>query len=132
MLEEMKPKNNENDLASRFLYETNKRHGTLMFDTIVASGKNATVLHYIENNQELKDNEMVLLDLGSSVNGYGADISRTYPINGSYTKRQKEVYNKVLDTFHTINKEAKPGVSLLDLNNRAKELLEKACRDLNL
>lgn len=132
MLDAMQPNNNENDMASRFLYETHKAHGTLMFDTIVASGKNATVLHYIENNQKLHDEDLVLLDLGSCVNGYGADISRTYPINGSYTERQKAIYNKVLETFNTINQEAKPGVSLLELNNRAKELLEKACQDLGL
>ena len=132
MLEEMKPNNNENDMASRFLYETNKRHGSLMFDTILASGKNATILHYIENNQTLKDTEMVLIDLGANVNHYGADISRTYPINGRYTPRQKEIYNHVLSVFHTINSEAKPGISLAQLNDRAKELLEIACQKLGL
>lgn len=132
MLQMMKPGANENDMAARFLYETNKAHGSLMFDTIMASGKNATILHYIENNQVLNDGDMVLVDLGSCVNGYGADISRTYPINGVYTDRQKEIYNHVLHCFNTINAEAKPGVSLLDLNNRAKELLESSCKELGL
>ena len=132
MLEELKVGNNENDMASRFLYETNKRHGNLMFDTIIASGKNATVLHYIENNQELKDGDMVLVDLGSCVNAYGADISRTYPINGKYTDRQKEVYEHVLETFHTVNAAARPGVSLRELNDLAKEKLAQACKDLGL
>lgn len=132
MLKEMKPGNNENDMASAFKYETERHMGSLMFDTIIASGKDATILHYIENNQELKDNEMVLVDLGSSLNGYGADISRTYPINGQYTARQKEVYNAVHSVFKAINKTAKPGMSLAQLNEYAKELLAKACVDLGL
>lgn len=132
MLGEMKPGNNENDMAARFLYEGNKQHGDLMFDTILASGKNATVLHYIENNQSLKDGEMVLADLGIRINGYGADISRTYPINGKYTDRQKEVYEVVLETFEAVNKAARPGVSIMDLNELAKEKLAQGCKDLGL
>ena len=99
MLEEMKPGGNETNMAARFLYEGQKQFGDLMFDTIVAGGKNATVLNYIENNQELNDGELVLLDLGIKVNHYGADISRTFPVNGKFTDRQKEVYQEVLNTF---------------------------------
>lgn len=132
MLEEMKPGGNERDLAARFLYEGQKKFGDLMFDTIVAGGENATVLHYIENNQELKDRELVLLDLGIRVNHYGADISRTFPINGKFTKRQKEVYQEVLATFKEINENIKPGVSLASLNAVAIESLGKACIRLGL
>lgn len=132
MVEEMKPGNNENDMAARFLYEGNRAHGDLMFDTIVASGKNATTLHYISNDQPLNDGELVLLDLGIRVNGYGADISRTFPINGKYTQRQRDVYQEVLNCFHAINEAIKPGVSILDLNELSKELLGKSCIKLGL
>ncbi|MEG0326851.1 MAG: Xaa-Pro aminopeptidase [Erysipelothrix sp.] len=132
MVEEMKPGNNENDMTARFLYEGNRAHGDLMFDTIVASGKNATTLHYISNDQPLNDGELVLLDLGIRVNGYGADISRTFPINGKYTQRQREVYQEVLNCFHAINEAIKPGVSILDLNELSKELLGKSCIKLGL
>lgn len=132
MLKEMKPNNNEADMAARFLYEGQKEHGSLMFDTIVAGGENATVLHYIENNQPLQDGELVLLDLGISVNNYGADISRTFPVNGTYSSRQKEVYNEVLKTFNLINENIKPGVSLKDLNDLAKDSLGEACIRLGL
>lgn len=132
LLEEMKPGNNENDLASRFQYEGAKQHGKLMFDTILASGKNATVLHYIQNNQLLHDGELVLLDLGISVNGYGADISRTFPINGKFTQRQKDIYNVVLDAFYAVSNAARPGVSLVDLNELAKEKLAQGCIELGL
>lgn len=117
---DMKPGNNENDLAAAFQYEGMKQGGDLMFDTIMASGANAVVLHYISNNAPLVDGEMILFDLGIRVNGYGGDISRTYPINGRFTDQQKEVYQAVLDCFHAINAAAKPGISLLDLNEIAK------------
>ena len=119
-LSELKPGNNENDLAALYQYSGMKQGGDLMFDTIMASGANAVVLHYVSNNAPLVDGELVLYDLGIRVNGYGADISRTYPINGKFTDRQKEVYQAVLDCFHAINKAAKPGVSLVDLNDLAK------------
>lgn len=132
MLHEMKPGNNENDMASKFLYEAHKHQGGLMFDTIIASGKEATVLHYIENNQELKDGELVLMDLGVCVNGYGADISLTYPVNGTYSPRQKEVYEVVLETYEAVIAAIRPGVSLLELNELAKEKLAQGCRTLGL
>lgn len=132
MLMEMKPGNNEKDMASKFLYEAHRLGDGLMFDTIVASGKNATVLHYIENDQPLQDGELVLLDLGVVKNGYGADISRTYPINGKFTDRQREVYQVVLDTFHKINDAAKPGVTLKELNDLAKKELASGCKSLGL
>lgn len=131
-LEEMKPGNNEKDIEARFHYEGAKRFGEPMFDTIVASGANATVLHYITNNQPLKDGELVLLDLGIKVNGYGADISRTFPINGKFTERQKEVYQVVLDTFHAVNEVIRPGISIKTLNDIAKEHLAEGCIQLGL
>ncbi|CAM3695579.1 aminopeptidase P family protein [Erysipelothrix urinaevulpis] len=132
MLKEMKPNGNEQDMAARFLYEGQKRNGSLMFDTIVAGGANATVLHYIENNQKLQDGDLVLVDLGICVNHYGADISRTFPINGQFTQRQKEVYSEVLNTFKYINDSVKPGISILELNNLAKVSLGEACIRLGL
>ncbi|QIK69001.1 M24 family metallopeptidase [Erysipelothrix sp. HDW6C] len=131
-LEMMKPGNNENDVAARFLYEGNKAHGELMFDTILAGGKNATVLHYVENNNELHDGDLLLFDLGIKVNGYGADISRTFPINGKFTERQREVYQVVLDTFHAVNEAIRPGISIVTLNDLAKEYLAEGCIRLGL
>ena len=131
-LSEMKPGNNEKDIESRFHYEGSKRFGEPMFDTIIASGANSTVLHYIKNDEPLKDNELVLFDLGIKVNGYGADISRTYPINGKFTDRQKEVYQVVLDTFHAVNEAIRPGISLKTLNDLAKEHLAEGCISLGL
>lgn len=131
-LSDMVPGANENDLAARFQYEGMKQGGDLMFDTIMASGANAVVLHYISNNAPLVDGEMILFDLGIRVNRYGADISRTYPINGVFTDRQKTVYQAVLDCFHAVNRAARPGISLLDLNELAKEHLANSLKKMGL
>lgn len=131
-LRDMAPGKNENDLAARFQYEGMKQGGDLMFDTIMASGANAVVLHYVSNNAPLVDGEMILFDLGIRVNRYGADISRTYPINGVFSDRQRMVYQAVLDCFHAINVAARPGVSLLDLNELAKEHLATSLKKMGL
>ncbi len=131
-LKDMKPGANENDLAARFQFEAMKQGGDLMFDTIMASGANAVVLHYVSNNAPLVDGELVLFDLGVRINRYGADISRTFPINGKFTDRQKMVYQAVLDCFHAVNKAARPGVSILDLQELAKEHLATSVKKMGL
>lgn len=131
-LEHMVPGHNENEVASRFLYEANKEFGTLTFDTICASGKNATVLHYIENNNTMEDGDLLLMDLGIKIGHYGADISRTFPVNGKFTQRQKDVYQVVLDTFYTINEAIRPGISIATLQEIAKESLGEGCVSLGL
>lgn len=102
------------------------------FDTIAASGKNATVLHYIKNNDHVKAGELILFDLGALHNNYAADISRTYPINGSFTDRQKELYSIVL----TVNKETidfvKPGITWKELNAFAKRRLIEETKRIGL
>ena len=86
------------------------------FDTIAAGGKRATVLHYHENDHELKDGELFLCDLGASYKNYCADISRTFPVNGRFTKRQKEIYELVLGAQKLVEENAKPGVTMGYLN----------------
>lgn len=87
------------------------------FPTIAASGKNATCLHYGENNCIAHDGDLILFDLGASVNMYCADISRTFPVNGKFTERQKQLYNIVLKGQQLVFEHAKPGVTTRDLNN---------------
>ncbi|BBE30288.1 Xaa-Pro aminopeptidase [Tepiditoga spiralis] len=102
------------------------------FHTITASGKNATVLHYSQNNCKAEDKTLVLLDLGAAYNHYSADISRTFPVNGKFTQRQKDVYNAVLKAQKEVEKNAKPGVTLIELNEIAKKVLSKECKSLGL
>lgn len=119
-----KPGVNERDLEATFDYHI-KMSGSSgrSFDTIVASGKNATVLHYVENNQKIQNGDMVLLDLGALSNQYAADISRTFPVSGKFTKRQAEFYQMVLDVNKETIKRVKPGIYVKELNDFARDAL---------
>ncbi|XFA99542.1 aminopeptidase P family protein [Candidatus Izemoplasma sp. B36] len=120
----VKPGMNERQLEALFEY-TIKMAGSsgVSFETISASGKNATILHYVDNNQEIKNNTLILNDLGALSNEYAADITRTYPANGKFTVRQKEIYSIVLHTNKEIIKMVKPGVTFKELNVKAYDLL---------
>ena len=104
----------------------------LAFATIAATGKNATTLHYVDNNCEIKDGDLILFDLGAQYEYYNADISRTFPANGKFTERQKEVYNAVLHVNEEIIKMIKPGVKYKDVNDKATDMLAEACIELGL
>ena len=102
------------------------------FSTICAAGKNATILHYEDNNQEAKDGDLILFDLGAEYDYYCSDISRTIPINGKFTDRQKQIYQIVLNAMKEVEKNTKPGLTLADLNNVAKKALAKGCMEIGL
>lgn len=107
----------EYELEACFDYEI-KRNGAKdkAFNTILAGGKNATVLHYNENNQKINDGDLVLLDLGASFGYYSADISRTFPICGKFSQRQKQLYNIVLEAQQKVIDAIKPGLPFKRLN----------------
>lgn len=93
------------------------------FNTIVASGNNACTLHYETNRDILKDGDLVLIDSGAELNGYNSDITRTVPVNGKFTKEQKEIYELVLKVQKDVIKKIKPGVKLTDLKTYTKNAL---------
>ncbi|MEG0133619.1 MAG: aminopeptidase P family protein [Clostridium sp.] len=111
-----------------------KRNGVrdFAFPTIAAAGKNATILHYVNNNTITKDGELMLLDLGAQYDYYNADISRTFPVNGRFTDRQKQIYSIVLKANEEVMKAVKPGVSTTDLQNIAKKILAEGCKEIGL
>ena len=113
----VKPGMNECEMEGAFDFALRKQgvreHA---FPSIVAGGVRATTLHYKENNQEVKDGELVLIDLGSANEHYCADISRTFPVNGKFTARQKEIYDLVLSAQDLIIEKAAPGMTLRELN----------------
>ncbi|MCI9069595.1 aminopeptidase P family protein [Clostridium sp.] len=123
----------EYELEAYFDFNCKLKGATdLAFTTIAAAGKNATTLHYIDNNAELKDNDLILFDLGAEYNCYNADISRTFPVNGKFTVRQKEVYNSVLKVNEEIIKSIKPGMRYKDINEKATDLIADECIKLGL
>lgn len=99
---------------------------------IIASGKNTCVLHYIENDKECKDGDLLLLDFGAEYACYSADMSRTIPVNGKFTKRQKECYNAVLNVFKMIQKLYVPGTTIDKINDEANKMMEIEMLNLGL
>ena len=104
----------------------------LGFTPIIASGQNATTLHYEDNNCEIGENDLVLLDVGAAYNNYSADISRTFPVSGKFTDRQKEVYTEVLSIQKQIIEMIKPGVTFLELNTETNKLISASLKKLGL
>ena len=109
---------NEMELEGAFMFSLMKNGcKKTAFSTILAGGKNATVLHYVDNNQVIKDNDLVLCDLGATYNNYCADITRTIPVNGKFTDRQKEIYNCVLKGQQLVIDNCVKGKTLRELND---------------
>ena len=102
------------------------------FKTIAASGKNASILHYNENNSEMKDGDLILFDLGAQWNYYNADVSRTFPVNGKFTDRQKELYQAVLDVNIAMIDMMKPGINMKEVNDAANDMIAEKCLALGL
>ena len=91
------------------------------YDSIIASGDRARTLHYIVNNQECKDGELILMDFGARYGNYCADLSRTVPVNGKFTKRQAEVYNACLHLHDYAKSLLKPGISIIEYTDKVGE-----------
>jgi len=102
------------------------------FEPIVASGKNALILHYIENHSICQDGDMVLMDFGAELNNYTADCSRTIPVNGKFSKRQMELYGATLRVFKQAVKMMKPGVIMADFHQEVGSLWEEEHLKLGL
>lgn len=102
------------------------------FPTIAGSGKNGTMLHYETNRDVCKDGSLLLTDLGVRTEGYCSDITRTYPVSGKYTERQKQVYSIVLEANKAVIAAAKPGMTTGELNDVCKQVLAKGCMELGL
>ena len=117
MMKTIKPEMNEMvmDGIFEFALKQNLCHETA-FKTIAASGDRATILHYSDNNQTMKDGELFLCDLGATFKHYNADISRTFPVNGKFSNREKELYKVVLGAQKIVEDNAKVGVKVRDLN----------------
>jgi len=88
------------------------------YGSIIASGDRARTLHYVSNNQQCLDGEMVLMDFGAEYGGYCADLTRTVPVNGKFTRRQKQVYNACLHLHNYAKSLLKPGVTIVDYHKK--------------
>lgn len=96
------------------------------FSSIIASGENSLILHYDRNNKQMNEGDLLLMDVGAEFEGYSADITRTIPVSGKFTKAQKEVYEVVLKAQKEVINIIKPGVTIVQLNNKANQIIKEA------
>ena len=101
----------EHNIASVFDSHFRNSNSEHSYPPIVASGENACILHYTENNKELKNGDLLLIDAGCEINGYASDITRTFPINGKFNDAQREIYDLVLSAQKSAIQSIRPGVS---------------------
>ena len=111
-----------------------RKHGAAgpAYTSIVGAGPNATVLHYINNDAELRDGDLLLIDAGAEYKGYASDITRTFPINGRYTKAQREIYDLVLKAQMECVEMVRPGVTHDQLKRHSIEVLTEGMVELGL
>jgi len=128
-----KPGVMEYELEAEFLHECiRSRSRGFAYEPIVASGASACVLHYTENNRACKDGDVILLDVGAEYANYASDLSRSIPVNGRFTARQRAVYDAVLRVHRAAAKLLRPGVFLADYHKQVGLLMEKELVDLGL
>ncbi len=119
----------EAELSHEFLRNRSKGFA---YTPIIASGKNACVLHYIENNQQCKDGDVILLDVAAEYANYSSDLTRCIPVSGRFTKRQKDVYNAVLHVKKEAEKLLLPGIIMADYHKAVGLLMEEQLVKLQL
>lgn len=112
----------EAEIVHSFLSQRATREG---YASIIASGDNARILHYINNNQQCANGELILMDFGAEYGGYNADLSRTVPVNGRFTKRQKELYNACLRLHRYAASILKPGITVMDYTEKVGDEANK-------
>jgi Xaa-Pro aminopeptidase len=132
LMTHLKPGETEYGMEAEFNYVLNKNRATPAFGTIAATGANATTLHYIENSATIKDGELMLFDLGANLDLYSADISRTLPVNGKFTQRQKDIYEVVLSCNKKTIEWLRPGKTMAEFNQFGKDILIEGAKKLGL
>ncbi len=114
--------------------KVNLENGLLLdaYNGIFASGVNASILHYVENNSKVNDGDLFLMDAGYECNGYAADYTRTFPANGTFTETQAGIYNAVLNAQNQVIEEVKPGAKMEDLHMLAARVMMQGLLDLGV
>ncbi|MEQ9404776.1 MAG: aminopeptidase P family protein [Cyclobacteriaceae bacterium] len=133
ILDKVRPGFYEYEVEAEYLHEfIRNRSSGFGYEPIIGGGANSCVLHYVENNQELKDGDVLLMDVGAEYANYNADMTRTIPVAGRFSKRQREVYNAVLRVKNGATELLKPGNAIPEYHRAVGELMEKELLDLGL
>jgi len=132
VLKLVKPGVTECDVEAEFAHEFIRRRGRFAYNPIIASGANANVLHYNDNDQPCKKGDLLLLDVAASYANYNADMTRTIPVSGKFTRRQKDVYNAVLRVMRGSIAALKPGKLPKDWQKEAEAMTQEELLKLGL
>src|ERR1017187_8269290 len=128
----VKPGVNETEVEAEFAHEFIRHQGQFAYPPIIAAGANNNILHYGQNDQVCKKGELLLLDVAAGLGNYMSDLTRTLPVSGKFTRRQKQVYNAVLRVFRAQVAALVPGKTTKDLRLECEERTAKECVDLGL
>jgi Xaa-Pro aminopeptidase len=132
-MQKIKPGMNEFQVESMIeAYMRDNGATGVAYNSIIGGGENATILHYVENNRPLNDGDLILIDAGAEYNGYAADITRTFPVNGKFTKPQREVYDVVLDVQEQCVEYTKTGNTVKARQELSIELLTEGMKKIGL
>jgi Xaa-Pro aminopeptidase len=133
VLDFIKPGVWEFEVEAEYIYEFKKnRSRGFSFDPIIASGANSCILHYIDNNQQLKDGDIVLMDIGAEYANYFADMTRVAPVNGRFTARQRAVYDAVLRVKKAATEMLTPGNTIPEYHEAVGKVMETELLQLGL
>ncbi len=133
ILDKVRPGMKEYELEAEFAHEFLRRGSRgFAYTPIIASGENANVLHYIQNDADIKDGDLILLDVGAEYGNWASDMTRCIPANGKFSPRQKEVYEAVLRVKDAAAKMLKPGVIWKDYQEKVGRIMEKELIGLGL
>lgn len=131
-LKATKPGATEADIEAEYAHEFIRNRARFAYSPIVAGGRNNCVLHYLQNDQPLKDGDLLLLDVGSAYANYNSDLTRTIPVNGAFTPRQREVYDAVLRVMRQMIAHCVPGVRHRKWQLEAERLVEEELLQIGL
>ena len=128
----VKPGVNETEVEAVLAHEFIRHKGQFAYPPIIASGANNNILHYGQNDRVCKKGDLLLLDVAAGLGNYMSDLTRTIPVSGRFTRRQKQVYNAVLRVFRQQVAALVPGRTTKDLRTECEEHIAKECVDLGL
>jgi len=133
VMKTLQPGMREYQAQANFEYTCHSLGATrFAFNTISGAGLNGCMMHYVTNRAEIQDGELLLMDLGAKYGNYCSDITRTYPANGRFSPRQRQIYELVLKANKAVAEYARPGLTLKQLNDRTKQILGEGLVELGL
>lgn len=132
VLKFIKPGVNEAEIEAEFTHEFTRHKGYFAYPPIIAAGENNCVLHYNQNDQVCKKGQLLLMDVAAGYANYNSDLTRTVPVSGRFSRRQKQVYNAVLRVMRQTTEEMKPGILLKDLRKSTEQMVEAELLEMGL